>query len=95
MLFCTFIGFTIAVIPITTKKLNIFDPTTFAIAMSFWPFNAAVTLTAASGALVPNATIVSPINNDGILNFLAIDDAPDTNPSAPLINNKNPINNKM
>ena len=63
--------------------------------MSFWPFNAAVTLTAASGALVPNATIVSPINNDGILNFLAIDDAPDTNPSAPLINNKNPINNNV
>ena len=74
---------------------NIFEPTTFAVAMSFWPFNAAVTLTAASGALVPNATIVSPINNDGILNFLAIDDAPDTNPSAPLIYNKNPINNKM
>ena len=59
--------------------------------MSFWPFNAAVTLTAASGALVPIATIVNPIIIEGTLNFFAIDEAPSTNTSAPFISNANPI----
>ena len=56
---------------------------------------AAVILTAASGALVPKATIVRPIIKGGILNFLAIEDAPETNPSAHLIKNTNPTNNKI
>ena len=41
--------------------------------MSFAPANAPVILTAASGALVPNATIVNPIIKLGIFKLLAID----------------------
>ena len=43
-----------------------------------FPLNAAEILTAASGALVPQATIVSPITICGIPNFAAIIDAPST-----------------
>ena len=54
-------------------------------AMSLLPFMAAVILTANSGALVPKATMVSPITNAGILSFFATDEAPSTKKSAPLI----------
>ena len=61
------IGLIKAQIPTTASKLNKFEPTTLPSAISFWPLNAAVILTAASGALVPKATIVSPIIKLGIL----------------------------
>ena len=48
---------------------------------------------ASSGALVPNAIIVNPITNLDTFKFLAVDDAPSTNISAPLINTINPTNN--
>ena len=55
---------------------------------------AAVILTAASGALVPKATIVNPIIKGEILKNLAIDEALETKVSAPFINSINPIINK-
>lgn len=55
---------------------------------------AAVILTAASGALVPKATIVNPIIKGEILKNLAIDEAPETKVSAPFINSITPIINK-
>ena len=55
------------------------------------PANAPVILTDASGALVPNATMVNPIIKLGIFNDFAIEDAPSTNQSAPLINKMKPI----
>ena len=50
-----------------------------------------IILTASSGALVPNDTIVNPTITDGIPNFFEILDAPLTKISAPLINRKKPI----
>ena len=61
------------------------------IAISLLPDRPAVMLTAASGALVPIATIVNPIIIEGTLNFFAIDEAPSTNISAPFISNTKPI----
>ena len=57
--FSTSKGLIIPDAPITINKLNILEPITLPIAIPFWPFIEAVMLTAASGALVPNATIVS------------------------------------
>ena len=54
-----------------------------------------LTLTANSGALVPNATIVSPINILETLKFNATFDAPSTNRSAPLISTAKPTTNKI
>ncbi|MPM68696.1 hypothetical protein SDC9_115630 [bioreactor metagenome] len=71
--------------------LKKFDPTILATLISFCPANDDVILTAASGALVPIATIVSPITMEGTLNFFAIDDVPSTNKSAPFIRKKKPI----
>ena len=49
-------------------------------------FKEALMLTAASGALVPIATIVRPITNWGIPIFPAIPADPSTNQSAPFTN---------
>ncbi len=54
-------------------------------AISLAPWTAAVILTASSGALVPTATIVSPIINPGTLKFLARAALPSTKRPAPLI----------
>ena len=81
---------------ITPKIIKIFKillPTTFPTAISAVPFNAAVILTAASGALVPMATMVRPTTNCGIPIFLAIPEVPSTNQSAPFINIANPKTN--
>ena len=84
-----------ALMPITTKRLKILEPTTFPMAMSLLPFTAAVILTASSGALVPKATMVSPIIKDGIRKRLAMEEAPSTNQSAPFTSSKNPTNKKI
>ena len=78
------------VIPMMIKILNMLLPTTLLIAMSAFLLRAAVILTAASGALVPNATIVKPMTSCGIWNLSAIFDDPSTNLSAPLISSTNP-----
>ena len=77
--------------PNTNSKLQIFDPTTFPKEILFIPFRDAVTLTAAYGALVPNATIVKPIIKDGIPKDLATLEHPSTKRSAHFIRTINPI----
>ena len=52
--------------PITIRILNMFEPITLLTDMSLAFFSEEVILTAASGALVPKATIVSPIMMEGI-----------------------------
>ena len=49
--------------PIISKILNIFEPIIFPIAISLFPFIAAVTLVTSSGKLVPTAKIVKLINS--------------------------------
>ena len=50
-----------------------------------------IILTTSSGAEVPSATIVSPMANSEMLNFLASDEAPLTNAPAPLISSTKPM----
>jgi hypothetical protein len=67
----------------------------FQIAKSVFPPNAENIFTASSGVEVQNATIVKPTTIAGILYFKAIEEAPETKRSAPLIRIKKPIiNNK-
>lgn len=63
-----------------------FEQIIFSIAISLFPFIAAVTLVTSSRRLVPIDTIVSPIIISGMWNFFAIPLAPSTNKSAPTIN---------
>ena len=65
------IGFIADVIPITTNKLNMFDPIRFPIAKSLCFFNDAATEAASSGILVPIATIVILITLSDTLNLFA------------------------
>ena len=58
--------------------------------MSLLPARPAVMLTAASGALVPAATIVRPMITDGILKSLATSLLPSTKKSAPLMSKIKP-----
>ena len=78
------------VIPRIIKIFKILLPTMFPIVISALPFKAAVMLTAASGALVPIATIVRPITSWGTPSLSAIPEEPSTNQSAPFTNIKNP-----
>ena len=55
------------------------------------PFNAEMTFTTSSGAEVPKATMVSPITILGILNLLAITEAPSTREFAPKTKKTTPI----
>ena len=71
--------------------MKIFEPITLFKAIALLPFNAASILTAASGALVPNATTVSPITTDGTFNFLATPEAPSTKKLAPPTRHIKPI----
>ena len=73
-----FSPFTIALIPRTASRLKIFDPMMLLNAISFEPLVDAIMLTTASGALVPNATTVSPIIRVGIFNALARLELPST-----------------
>ena len=65
-------------------------PTTFPIVIPAFCCIAAVILTAASGILVPIATMVSPIISWGIPNFLAMLADPSTNQSAPFTRKRKP-----
>ena len=76
-----------AVIPRIIRILRMLLPTILPIVIPALLLSAAVMLTAASGILVPIATIVSPITSCGIPSFLAIPAAPsfagrDTCPAA-------------
>ena len=71
------------------------DPTTLLTARELALFMDADTETAASGRLVPIATIVIPIINGGTLSFFAIEELPSTNISAPLIKKTNPTSRSI
>ena len=75
----TAIGVIAAESPRMIRMFIILLPTIFPMVMSAFPFNAAEMLTAASGALVPMATMVKPIISWGIFNFSAIAEAPSRN----------------
>ena len=81
-----------AVIPRIIKIFKMLLPTTFPMVIPALSFSAAVMLTAASGILVPIATMVSPTINCGTPSFLAMLAAPSTNQSAPLTNKIKPAN---
>ena len=82
--------------PNTNNKLQIFEPTTFPIEISLFPLKEAIALTASSGALVPNATTVSPIINVDTPNAFAKLELPSTKQSAPFTNTTKPTtNNKI
>ena len=82
--------------PKISSTFKIFEPITLPSTMSVCPDDNAFNEIASSGADVPNAIIVRPIKVFGTLKFDAVDDAPSTNQSAPLINRTNPaINNTI
>src|SRR5699024_12482469 len=91
----TFNGCKNAAMPTTSVILKILLPITFPSDTSALPFSAAVILTVASGALVPNATIVKSTKIAGTRSSLAILDDPSTNRSAPFINKPNTMSNKI
>ena len=84
-----------AQIPTTTSPLKIFEPTTLLMAISLLPASAALMLTEASGALVPMATMVSPMMTLGTFRIPAREELPSTKKSAPLIRSINPTSNNM
>lgn len=81
--------------PITINRLNMLLPITLLTAIALLPVMEDVMETAASGALVPSATIVNPTIIVGIFKSEAMLLAPSTKKSEPFIKNMNPtINNK-
>ena len=83
-------GVITAVRPRITSTFKILLPRTFPTAISALPLTAAEILIAASGELVPIATIVRPITSLDIPARSAIPAAPSTNQSAPLTSRANP-----
>ena len=82
--------------PRISKMLVILLPITFPKTISELPLARALIETANSGALVPKATIVNPMSILGTLKFKAVEEAPSTKISAPLIRKIKPsINNKI
>ena len=65
--------------PITTIRLNMFEPVTLLTASVLLCAIDAATLTAVSGSEVPIATIVSPMISDGTLKRFATLELPSTN----------------
>ena len=83
-----------AAIPIIIIMLNRLLPMTLLTAIALFPVMDDVMDTAASGALVPNATIVNPTIIVGIFKSEAMLLDPSTKKSDPLIKNTNPTSNK-
>ena len=81
-----------AVQPTIIKVLKMLLPITLPIAISALPFKDDTTLTVNSGADVPKATIVSPINKLDMRKRLAIEAEPSVRAFAPTrISTKPPI----
>jgi len=74
-----------------TVPLQSWAPTTLPNAMSALPVQAEMALTAISGALVPNATTVSPMTTGDTPMRAASHTAPRTSNSAPKINSTSPM----
>ena len=81
--------------PSIKSIFKILLPITLPSTISNDPESNPLTLTANSGALVPKATIVSPISIFDTLKFFATLLAPSTNISAPFISTINPPTNKI
>ena len=77
-------------IPTTTRILKMLEPITLPREISFVPLRLAERLTAASGKLVPIETTVRPMIKDGTFSFPAMEDAPSTKKSAPLMSKTKP-----
>ena len=92
--FSVFIGHIIAETPTTIRRLKILEPITLLNAISLLPESPAEMLTAASGALVPMATMVKPIITDGTFSSFAVEEAPSTKKSAPFISKMKPTINR-
>ena len=84
-----------AVSPRMNKTLKIFEPITLPMAISAFPSSAPVRLTTSSGHDVPKPNIVSPITNSLTPAFLAFEDAPSTNQSAPRTISPRPTNSQI
>ena len=93
--FLILIGLIRAATPISRSMFMILLPITFPRSMSVLPLMSEEIETASSGAPVPIATMVSPINCFDILKFEATDEAPDTSQSAPLIKRTKPMTSKV
>jgi hypothetical protein len=83
--FSTLIGEINAVTPIIKEMFSKFEPIIFPREIPSEFERDAEILTAASGELVPKATIVRPIIIGGIFKYFDMLAEPDTNKSAPLI----------
>ena len=83
ILCCTASPPTTADTPRIKRMLAMLLPTTLPNATSAFPPSAAERLTASSGALVPNATTVSPMITGAMPSLVAIEAAPFTRSSAP------------
>ena len=80
-----------AAIPIRSSTLMMLLPITLPTKISVLPLMSEEKETASSGAPVPKATMVRPINSLLTLKLEATEDAPSTNQSAPLISKTKPI----
>src|SRR5690606_22793890 len=81
----TFRGTMTAEIPRMRSTLKMLLPTTFPREMSAWPRTDATTLTASSGALVPNATTVNPMTRGEMPMAAATRASPRASASAPTV----------
>ena len=86
----TLIGRMIAAMPIRSKTLIMLLPMTLPTNISVLPFSSEEKDTASSGAPVPKATMVRPTRSLLTLKFEAMDEAPSTSQSAPLMSKTNP-----
>ena len=85
VVFLILIGWMTAATPMRSRILIILLPMTLPRSMSVLPFMSELIETANSGAPVPNATMVRPINCFDTLKCEATEDAPETSQSAPLM----------
>ena len=89
--FWTLIGRMTAAIPIRSSTLMILLPITLPTKISVLPLMSEEKETASSGAPVPKATMVRPINSLLTLKLEATEEAPSTSQSAPLMRKMKPI----
>lgn len=80
-----------AAIPIKRRMFKILLPITFPSSMSVFPERIEERETANSGAPVPKAIIVRPINSLLTLKFEAVEEAPEIRTSAPLMRKIKPM----
>ena len=84
------IGWMVAAIPIRSRMLTMLLPMTLPRSISVLPEAREEMETASSGAPVPKATMVRPINCLLTLKLAAVEEAPAISQSAPLIRKTNP-----